>query len=121
MNQQLSSLTINYECLAKEPDFGVIVAKSIDQTLSALGEPVKMALYSSLESSYGIKKIEIGAKTAAFTVAIENLFGASAKLLEIKIMQILNRQIKGFTYKPISDEFSFADYLAALQKHLASN
>jgi len=121
MNQQLVNLTITYECLTTKLDFEVVVAQSIDQTLSALGEPVKMALYSSLEGSYGIKKMEIGTKTLAFTAAIENLFGASAKLLEIKIMQTLNRQIKGFNYKPTSDEFSFADYLAALKKHWASN
>ena len=121
MNQQLVNLTITYECLTTKPDFEVVVAQSIDQTLSSLGEPVKMALYSSLEGSYGIKKIEIGAKTAAFTAAIEKFFGASAKLLEIKIMQTLNRQIKGFNYRPISDEFSFADYLTALEKHYASN
>jgi hypothetical protein len=121
MNQQLVNLTITYECLTTKLDFEVVVAQSIDQTLSTLGEPVKMALYSSLEGSYGIKKIEIATKTEAFTAAIENLFGASAKLLEIKIMQTLNRQIKGFNYKPTSDEFSFTDYLAALQKHWTSN
>jgi hypothetical protein len=121
MNQQLVSLSINYECLTKKPDFEVVVAQSIDQTLSALGEPVKMALYSCLESSYGIKKIDIGAKTATFTIAIESLFGAAARLLEIKIMKTLNRQIQGFSYRPINGEFSFTDYLTALQKHLASN
>jgi hypothetical protein len=121
MNQQLTSISINYECLSKKSEYEVVVTQSIDQTLSKLGEPVKIALYQALEISYGIKTSEIGTKTATFTAAIENLFGASAKLLEIKIMETLNRQVKGFSYRPKSEEFSFGDYLAALKKHMARN
>jgi hypothetical protein len=117
MNQQV---IVAIECFTENNNFETVVAKSVDQTLSLLGEPVKKALYGALETSYGIKQQEIGLKAVAFTFALESLFGAASRILEIKIIKTLNTNVRGFTYRPKNGDFAFADYLTALQKHLNS-
>ncbi len=117
MSYQSTCVFIPIE-VAPSRDFQKTVYESIDKTLSALGEQIKNCFYTALEKNYGIKRQEVGLKTTTFTAAIENLFGSSAKILEIKIIQNINRQVEGFTYRPKNGEFSFEDYLAALQKHM---
>ena len=53
-----------------------------------------------------------------FTDAIESIFGDAAKLVELKIMEKLQSKVKGFAYKSKRKEVFFAEYLAALQRHL---
>ena len=122
MGQQLTNLTIPFDLIGeKEPlkiNFETAVTESIDEVFTTLGENVKQAVYSYLKNKHGIKKEQIPSKIEGFTNAIEAVFGDAAKLVELKIIEKLQSKVKGFAYKSKRKEMVFAEYLAALQRHL---
>jgi hypothetical protein len=118
MNQQINQLIIHLDFTEKKEtlNFEEALSESIDQVLAALG--VDQAVYSFLEQEEGIGKEQIPKKIQKFTDALESIFGISAAVVELKIIEKLNWQTHGFTYKSKSQDLFFVDYLAALQKHL---
>jgi hypothetical protein len=122
MSRQLTNLTIPFDLMGeKEPfkiNFETAVTEAIDEVFTTLGENVKQAIYSYLENKHGIKKEQIPSMIEGFTDAIESIFGDAAKLVELKIMEKLQSKVKGFAYKSKRKEVFFAEYLAALQRHL---
>ena len=122
MSQQLTSLTATFDLRGeKEPlkvSFETAVTESIDEVFTTLEENVKQAVYSYLENKYGIRKEQIPSMIEGFTDAIESIFGDAAKLVELKIIEKLQSKVKGFAYKSKRKETFFAEYLAALQRHL---
>jgi hypothetical protein len=82
-----------------------------------LGENVKAALYNILQIKYGITKQAIPNRLEDFTVALNETFGEAAKLLEIKIMEMIHAKAKSFRYEPTEQEF-FAQYMVAFQTQM---
>jgi len=62
---------------------------SIDEAFSSLGENVKKTIYFHLENSFQIPKREIPRRIKDFSDALERIFGAGAKHLELLIMKNL--------------------------------
>jgi hypothetical protein len=122
MAQQLISLTAIIDLMDKKEDlkinFDTAVIEAIDEVFTSLGENVKRVVYIFLENNYGIKKEQIPNKIELFSIAIESIFGDAARLVELKIMEKLQRKVKGFKYKARGSEIFFAEYLAALQRYL---
>lgn len=122
MSQQLTNLTIPFDLMGKKEtlkiNFETAVTEAIDEVFTTLGENVKQAMYSYLENKYGIGKEEIPSMVKGFTNAVESIFGDSARLVELKIMEKLQGKAKGFKYKSKRNEMLFAEYLAELQKYL---
>jgi hypothetical protein len=121
MVQQLTDLTITLDLLTNiEPknNFKTALTQAIDEVLTSLGENVKQATYSYIESKCKISKHQIPGKLDAFTSGLESLFGNAAVLVEIKIMEKLQSKAIGFMYKSNGREIFFADYLNALQQHM---
>ena len=86
-----------------ESEFNAVLLESIDEALSALGKPVKRAIYFHLEQSFGIRKDEIPQRIADFKQALENILGANARvggdLTEILILKKLYEKVgEVFTY-----------------------
>jgi len=69
--------------------FEKLLMESIDEGLSSLGETCKQAIYFHLEKKYKLTKQDIPSRINDFTEAIENIFGVGAKVLEIRIMKNL--------------------------------
>ena len=117
MQQHATIITVPYSIIAENNGFQKIISETIDQTLTALGEPIKKQIYHAIEAKHGIKKIEIPQNIEAFANALEYLFGEASLILEIRIIQTLNRKATGFAYRP-KREFSFAEYVNALKHYL---
>ena len=69
--------------------FEKLLLESIDEGLSSLGETCKQAIYFHLEKKFKLTKQDIPSRINDFTEAMENIFGVGAKVLEIRIMKNL--------------------------------
>jgi len=69
--------------------FEKLLLEAIDEGLSSLGETSKQAIYFHLEKNYKLTKQGIPFRIEDFTEAVENIFGVGAKVLEIRIMKNL--------------------------------
>ena len=96
--------------------FENILLESIDEGLSCLGEHAKEAVYQHLKNKYALNKQDIPYIIEDFTDAIEDIFQAAAKLIEIKIMKILFTKI-GDVNVPIDnpENWEFTNYIYALR------
>jgi hypothetical protein len=124
MTQQLTILSIpctfSFKNEPLKTKFETAVTEAIDESLSALGENIKQAIYLQLENKYSIRKEEIPFKIEAFTNTIEFLFGQGAKVIEIGIIEKLHGKIEGFVHKAQKRELFFIDYVADLRSYLES-
>ena len=95
-------------------NFEQLLVEAIDESLSSLGSSAKHAIYYHLENLFNIKKSEIPFKIEEFTIAIEDIFGEGAQLLEIQMMKCLHQKV-GTPFKqiPMKDELVFTDYMLA--------
>jgi len=122
MGQTRALLVPSLSVLVKnEPDeliFETMVGQAVEDTLSALGESPKQAVYRHLKIVYGIDKEDIPNKIEAFASAIEQTFGSVAKLIEIKIIERLHSECEDFRFVPKTGELHFVEYIADLQNRL---
>ena len=70
-------------------NFEKLLLEAIDEGLSSLGETCKQVIYFHLEKKFKLTKQEIPSRIDDFTEAMENIFGVGAKVLEIRIMRNL--------------------------------
>jgi hypothetical protein len=101
---------------ALELEFDAILLESVDEALSALGDPVKRAIYFHLEQSFGIRKDEIPQRLADFKQALENILGAHAcvggEFTEILVLKKLYEKV-GEVFKYTNPgEIAFLQYVA---------
>jgi hypothetical protein len=96
-------------------EFNTIIAETVDESLSSFCNLDKEAVYRRLENDFKIKKQEIPCKLEEFADAIEQIFGVGAKLIEIKIIQMLHKQIQGFMFFPKKGEVDFKEYAVGLR------
>jgi hypothetical protein len=96
--------------------------EAIDEGLSFLGESPKQALYFHLEKTLKMNRLDIPYRIDEFTDAIEKIFGAGAKILEIQIMKCLFKKI-GYKikYYPKQKSLTFNDYIAAVKLEKDNN
>ena len=80
--------TINTQCIMQLPKnkrkFEKALVESINETFASFGPNCAEALYYHLEETFRIKKQDIPNKIEEFADAIEQMFGVSARLIEIK-------------------------------------
>ena len=69
--------------------FDKAIQDSVDEAFSSLGELVKKSIYFHLEHKFLITKQEIPSRIDDFSDALEKIFGAGAKYLELLIMRNL--------------------------------
>ena len=96
--------------------FENLLLESIDEGLACLGEQTKQAVYQHLKNKYSLNKQDIPYIIEDFTDAIEDIFQAAAKLLEIKIMKILFTKM-GDVNVPIEnpESWEFTNYIYAIR------
>lgn len=98
--------------------FETAFACAVDDLLSSLGESAKQAIYGHLKNAHGISKEDIPCKIETFANAIEETFGAVAKVMEIKIIEKLHSEYADFHYSPKTGELNFVEYVTGLQNDL---
>jgi len=92
--------------------FEEFLLEAIDEGLSLFGESAKQAVYCHLGKTFKITRQDIPYRLEEFTDAIEGIFGAGAKILEIQIMKCLFKKV-GHTFKnyPRPKDLTFTEYV----------
>jgi len=67
----------------------VTLLESVDESLLVPGEIVRAAIYERLERSYQLKREEIPEKLLTFHEALQDLLGASSRVMEKMITKNL--------------------------------
>jgi hypothetical protein len=94
--------------------FEEFLTETVDEELATLGDPVKKAVYHYLKKTFNINKQDIPHKIDEFTEAIELIFGASAKFLEIRIMKRLHEKAgHDIDYFSERNDLLFNEYIKA--------
>jgi hypothetical protein len=94
------------------PSFDRLFLEAVDEVLSSLGHVSKRAIHSHLEKVFNIRKQDIPYQIDKFASAIEIIFGAGAKLLEIRIMKRISEKIgPSFKYYPRQKDLIFTEYV----------
>ena len=94
--------------------FERIVMDAVEKVFSSLDESCKQAIYRHLSNSFNITKEQIPHKIDAFANALEEMFGAGAKLIKIEIMKLTFSQVKTIKNQTKQDALSFTDYMKKL-------
>ena len=102
----------------RENSFETTIIEAVDEGFSPFGHSSKQAIYFHLENTFKIKKQEIPYKIEEFADAIEQIFGAGAKLIEIRIIEALHKKIQDFVHLPKKRELVFTEYVANLRAFL---
>lgn len=99
-----------------EGTFEAAILDAVDEIFSSFGRSCKKAIYYQLNHAFKIKKQEIPFKTAEFADALEQLFGAGAKFIELKIIEKLHKKTPNFVYFPRMGDLVFAEYIESLRR-----
>jgi hypothetical protein len=107
---------------ATSEDFDKLTLQAIDETLSALGEKPKTAIYAYLKKNYSIDKKDIPQRIGEFSKALEDLLKIGAVQLEILFMKNLFTQLKktngNFFCEWTAHNVSFQEYTEFMkQRH----
>ena len=102
----------------RENSFETAMIEAVDEGFSPFGHSSKQAIYFYLENTFKITKQEIPYKIEEFADAIEQIFGAGAKLIEIRIIEALHKRIQDFVHLPKKGELVFTEYVANLRAFL---
>ncbi len=95
-----------------------LISEAVDNSFSLFGDTFKTLAYNELEKTFQIKKQEIPYRINEFTNAIEEICGAGAKIIEMKIIQALHKKVKGFVYVARGEDLVFTDYVESLRQYL---
>jgi len=98
--------------------FEAAVIEAVDEGFALFGHSSKQAIYFHLENTFKIKKQEIPYKIEEFADAIEQIFGAGAKLIEIRIIEALHGKNQGFVHFPKKRDLMFTEYVDSLHAFL---
>jgi hypothetical protein len=74
-------------------NFNDILLESIDEAFSTLGESAKSTIYLHLQKAFALSKNDIPDRVGDFSNALEQIFGAGARHLEILMMKCLHEKI----------------------------
>lgn len=83
--------------------------QAIDQGLAVPGEIVRAAIYERVEKSYQLKREDIPEKLESFHLALQDLLGAGAKVIEKLIAKSLYRRL-GLNFTEHAN-WSIVDYV----------
>jgi hypothetical protein len=111
--------TGSYERKTAENQLDMEILEAIDISLASFGESVKQVVYFQLQTNHHVEKQDIPSKIEEFTLTVEEIFGAGAILIEMKIMETLYARTEGFLYKPKSKDLMFKDYVQTVRHFMA--
>lgn len=99
----------------QERNFENTLIDAVDTVLATFGQPCMQTIYSYIEKTFKIKRQEIPRKTKEFAEALEQIFGESAKIIEIRIIEELHKRHQDFVHFPKKRNLNFIEYLTDLQ------
>lgn len=102
----------------QEKNYETALTEAIDAAFAPLGSTITQLVYTYIEKTFKINKQEIPDRTKEFAEAIEQIFGEGAKLIEIRIIKELHKEIQDFVHIPRKRNLEFAEYLTDLRAFL---
>jgi len=103
---------------SRETSFEATFIEAVDESFSSFGHSCKQAIYFQLENTFKIKQQEIPFKIEDFADSLEQIFGIGARLIEMKIIEVLHEKIRDFTYFPEKEDLVFTEYISSLRLFL---
>ena len=98
-----------------EEKFSFGIADMVDESFSSFRNLDKEAVYLRLEKAFKIKKEEIPFRIDGFADAIEQMFGVAAKLVEIRMIEVLHKRFPQFVFFPKEGDVDFKEYVVSLR------
>jgi hypothetical protein len=112
-------LTLENLMTPVEPEaFEEALLVAVDFALQGLGDSGQHAFYQGLMEKYDVSREEIPSKFAMFAVALENVFGDAAILLEMRIMQRLHGNFPELEFPLDPAVFSLITYVETVRNNL---
>jgi len=109
------------EQITGENKFNKTIIDSVDNSFSSFHNLDKQEIYFNLEKTFKIAKKDIPWKIKGFANALEKMFGAGAKVIEIKIIEAIHDKLKDFRFFPAKNDISFEEYLTSVRNFLLKN
>jgi hypothetical protein len=125
VKKTISTINLNTPCVISLHEkkkstsggkFETILLETVDEIFSSLGSLCKKAIYYQLDQTFKIKKYEIPEKIPQFARAIEQIFGAGAKFIEMKIIATLHEKAPNFMYSPSMEDLMFEEYVESMRR-----
>lgn len=91
-----------------------ILAEAIKESFAPFVNSKKYNIFHFLEKEYGLTQHNIPQNIETFVGIIEDLFGSGAKLIEIKIIELIHKKIQNFAYSPKNHDLFLKEYLVTL-------
>jgi len=105
----------------KSSKFDDLFLEALDCTfLKLLGINAKQAFFSFLDQKYTLSKEDIPNRIGDLADGLEQIFGASATLLELEVMKNLKKRVPSFNYLAKRPEISFEAYAESLKRQIAN-
>ncbi|MBS7626064.1 hypothetical protein KEJ51_03345 [Candidatus Bathyarchaeota archaeon] len=98
-------------------EFNERLLGAIDESLLALGEHVRQAVYHHMENRFSIRRDEIPYRLEDFAEALRNILGSGGKVLLRLAVKILYAKL-GLNFEEKS-EWNFRDYVEYARKYSA--
>ncbi len=112
---QTEKIATNYTLqILKQKNDNSIIIEAFDESFALFINSKKFNIFIYLEEKYGITKQNIPENINKIVNILEQLFGSGAKLIEIKIIELIHKKICDFTYNPPKDDLFFKQYLHEL-------
>ena len=100
-------------------EFRQILLEAVDYGLMVLGEIVRQAIYERIEKDHELTRTEIPEQLEAFHKALQDLLGASAKVMERVIARNLYSRL-GLDYVA-HENWTLVDYVNHAKKARVSD
>ncbi len=124
MQQKIPAQTTIFEIeitvKQQKPKYEIAIIQAIDKVFTGLGENIKLAIYKNLLNQFSINKEQIPKMIERFASALESMFGESAKLLELKILEELQHTAQQFQFRPKNKEIVFTEWIDEFRKFTSS-
>jgi hypothetical protein len=95
-------------------NISTILAEAIQESFSSLVKSQKYDIFHYLEKEYSITKENIPKNIEKFVNILEDQFGPGAKLIEIKIIELIHKKIQNFGHTPKNHDLFLKEYLCSL-------
>ena len=99
-----------------ERKFEDILQEAIDEGLSILGESAKQAVYNYLNKTFKMNADDIPYRIEEYILAIENIFGTGAKIIQIQTMKKLYQKVgQPIEMYPEQKSLRFIEYVETMK------
>jgi hypothetical protein len=95
--------------------FDELLLTAIDEALTSLGESVRQSIYFHIENKFCVPRQDIPDNLKQFQAALEKIFGAGARFIEILIMKNLHSKIGQPLEIKKESSLEFVEYVSAVE------